>query len=62
MRYEAVNWFAMGLDAYYDHDNNGFIYGVYAYENEESAFPVDVSWFRTEETRDLALKEAQNNE
>jgi hypothetical protein len=43
-----VNWFNEGLDTFYGDDNQGLIHGVYTYEDEED-FPIDVSWFATEE-------------
>lgn len=58
MRYVAVNWHEEGLEEFYGDNNKGFIYGVYAYEEDDDC-PCDVSWFKTEETRDLALREAE---
>ena len=58
MRYRAVNWIDEGYCETYGDDNNGFIYGVYVYDDEDD-FPLDVSWFKDEDTRDLAIKESE---
>jgi hypothetical protein len=58
-KYLAVNWFDEGLDFYYDDDNKGFIYGVYAYEDDEV---IDVSWFKSEVMRDEAIQIAYQYE
>ena len=42
----AVNWFDEELEDFYGDDNNGFIYGVYSYDDDD--FPYDVAWFKTE--------------
>jgi hypothetical protein len=58
MRYVAVNWHDEGLESFYGDDNNGFIYGVYAYDEDDDS-PIDVSWFKTEEIRNKALEESK---
>jgi hypothetical protein len=58
MRYVAVNWYDEGLGSFYGDDNNGFIYGVYAYDDYDD-MPIDVSWFKTEEIRNKALAESK---
>lgn len=45
-----VNWFDEGLDSFYGDDNQGFIFGIYHYEDNED-FPIEVEWFKTEEER-----------
>jgi hypothetical protein len=45
--HRKVNWFDEKLNDFYEDDNNGLIYGVYSYEDDD--FPYDVAWFKTEE-------------
>jgi len=50
-----VNWHDEELDTFYGDDNNGFIHGIYVYD-EDDDFPSHVEWFRTEsETRKALL-------
>lgn len=51
----AVNWFEEGLNNFYGDNNNGLVYGVYYYEDEED-FPQEVQWYATEQERDLAME------
>lgn len=55
MTIKAVDWFEEGLDKYYGHDNQGFVYGVYYYEDGED-FPTEVMWFKSENERDETIK------
>lgn len=50
---KKVNWYTEELDDFYDEDkdNNGYIYGIYIYENEDEDH-TEVEWFKTEEERD----------
>ena len=46
-------------------DNNGFVYGVEYYEDEESmeiAYPTNVQWFDTEEKRDAEMRKAEDKQ
>ena len=46
-------------------DNNGFVYGVEYYEDEESmeiAYPANVQWFDTEEKRDAEMRKAEDKQ
>jgi hypothetical protein len=45
-----VDWFEEGLDVFYGHGNDGLIYGIYYYEDEND-FPLEVEWYKTEEER-----------
>jgi hypothetical protein len=56
--YKPVNWYDECLDSFYGDDNNGYVFGVYAYDDDDEDFPIDVSWFKCKKTRDLALMEA----
>jgi hypothetical protein len=49
-----VNWFDEGLDSFYGDDNQGFIHGLYAYDEDED-FPYHVEWFKTESEARKAL-------
>jgi hypothetical protein len=31
---KKVNWYEEELDRFYGHDNNGYIFGIYHYENQ----------------------------
>jgi hypothetical protein len=53
--YRAVNWFEEGLNTFYGDNNNGFIYGVYYYEDVED-FPQEVQWYATEQERDSVME------
>ena len=44
--HRKVNWHDEKLNDFYGDDNNGFIYGVYSYDDDD--FPYDVAWFKTE--------------
>lgn len=44
---KKVNWFDEELHHFYEHDNDGLVYGVYTYGDDED-FPCDVAWFKTE--------------
>ena len=53
-----VNWYEEKLDKFYetDKDNNGYIHGIYCYEDiENDPFPESLEWFKTEEERDKVL-------
>lgn len=52
---KAVNWFDEGLSEFYGDDNQGLIYGIYAYDDGED-FPIDVQWFKTESERDANME------
>ena len=46
-------------------DNNGFVYGVEYYEDEESmeiAYRANVQWFDTEEKRDAEMRKAEDKQ
>jgi hypothetical protein len=43
-----VNWFDAELESFYGDDNNGFIHGIYVYDDLDD-FPIHVEWFKTEE-------------
>jgi len=45
--YKKVYWHDERLDG----NNNGFVYGIYYYQDEDD-FPVDVEWFESELDRD----------
>jgi len=47
---EKVNWHDEGLES----DNQGYIYGIYYYQDEEV---IEVEWFKTEEKRDTSLNQ-----
>lgn len=49
-----VNWFDEGLDQFYGDNNQGFIFGIYHYEDTDD-FPIEVEWFKTEEERTKCL-------
>jgi len=52
---KKVNWYEENLHNFYDadKDNNGYIYGIYLYEDIElNPFPESLEWFKTEEERD----------
>ena len=53
MNIKKVNWYNEELDEFYDEDkdNNGYIYGIYFYDNELENH-TEVEWFKTEEERD----------
>ena len=53
--YKAVNWYDEELSQFYGDDNDGYIFGVYCYEDEED-FPVDVQWFNNEDQRNKLLE------
>tara|TARA_Y100000296_G_scaffold7478_1_gene8900 strand:- start:187 stop:459 length:273 start_codon:yes stop_codon:yes gene_type:complete len=53
--YKKVSWYEEDLHDFYDtdKDNNGYIYGIYLYEDIEfNPFPESLEWFKTEEERD----------
>lgn len=52
---KAVNWFDEELSEFYGDDNQGLIYGIYAYDDGED-FPTDVQWFKTESERDANME------
>ena len=52
---KKVNWFEEELDDFYGDDNNGLIYGVYSYDDNEEIY--DVAWFKTEEEQQNYLME-----
>ena len=53
MNIKKVNWYDEELDEFYDEDkdNNGYIYGIYLYDNEVENH-TEVEWFKTLEERD----------
>ena len=52
-----VNWYTEELDKFYNDDNQGYIYGLYYYEDEED-FPTEIEWFKTEEDRGNTYRQA----
>ena len=50
-----VNWYDEGLDKFYNDDNNGFIYGLYYYDDPED-FPSETEWYASESDKTKALK------
>ena len=52
---EKVNWYEEDLHNFYDtdKDNNGYIYGIYIYQDIElNPFPESLEWFKTKTERD----------
>ena len=66
--YLKVNWYEERLDKFYetDKDNNGYVHGIYCYEDiEHNMFPESLEWFKTEQERNKKFNEIQkekNNE
>ena len=58
IKYEKVNWFDEKLDDYYGHENDGKIFGIYTHEGEDI---VDVTWYKSENERDEAIRMALIN-
>ena len=58
LKYEKVNWFDEKLDDYYGHENEGRIFGIYTHEGEDI---VDVTWYKSENERDEAIRMALIN-
>ena len=58
IKYEKVNWFDEKLDDYYGHENDGRIFGIYTHEGEDI---VDVTWYKSENERDEAIRMALIN-
>ena len=55
MKIMLVNWFDEDLHSFYNHDNDGFVFGAYLLdENEDDC--LDVQWFKTEADRDDCLQ------
>ena len=54
--FKKVDWFGEDLHTLYGHDNEGFIYGFYTYSDEDD-FPMETSWYKSEEVRDDAMQE-----
>ena len=52
---KEVNWYDEELDKFYNDDNNGFIYGLYYYDDPED-FPSETEWYRSEADRSKALQ------
>ena len=59
----AVEWSDIGWSVEGD-NNNGFVYGVEYYEDEESrgSYPANIQWFDTEEKRDAEMRKAEDKE
>ena len=55
---KLVNWYNEELNKFYntDKNNNGYIYGIYAYD-EYGEEILDVQWFKTIEQRKIYLKQ-----
>ena len=49
-----VNWFDEDLQEFYEDKSNGFIHGIYVYDDLDD-FPIHVEWFKTESEARLAL-------
>ena len=58
LKYEKINWFDEKLDDYYGHENDGRIFGLYTHEGEDI---VDVTWYKSENERDEAIRMALIN-
>jgi len=61
--YLKVNWYEEKLDDFYetDKDNNGYVHGIYYYEDiENNIFPESLEWFKTEQERDEKFNELQS--
>ena len=58
IKYEKVNWFDEKLDDYYGHENDCRIFGIYTHEGEDI---VDVTWYKSENERDEAIRMALIN-
>ncbi len=62
---KKVNWYEENLHNFYDtdKDNNGYIYGIYLYEDIElNPFPESLEWFKTEEERDKNFNKIMEEE
>ena len=58
-----VNWYDEELDKYYKNDrpdNEGLIYGIYLYENEDD-FHCEAQWYKTEKIREKNFKKYCKN-
>lgn len=51
-----VNWYEENLQEFYEDNNNGFVHGIYVYDDMED-FPIAVQWFKTETEARKALLE-----
>jgi len=61
--YLKVNWYEEKLDDFYetDKDNNGYVHGIYYYEDiENNIFPESLEWFKTEQERDEIFNKLQS--
>jgi len=45
-----VNWFEESLQKFYGHDNQGYVHGIYYYDDPDN-FPIHVEWYQTEKER-----------
>ena len=49
--YRKVNWYEEELDDYYGDENDGRVFGIYTYDDEDR---VDATWYTSEKERDFA--------
>lgn len=61
MKFEIINWQTLKNDCQYDHDNDGYEFGIHYLDEDEQV--IDAEWFKTEEerTEQINILTGQNN-
>jgi len=53
---QKVYWYDDGVSEEHGDDNDGYLFGIYRYNDyEHDPIPNDAEWFKTEEERDISF-------